>query len=570
MPDKSFAIALIIIVGFACYFNALSAEFIWDDFILIAHNPSIKSFKNLSQLFTSELCPTFDYYRPIQSLTYLIDYHLFGLRPWGFHLCSLIIHIVNALLVFFIFKNITRDLFVSLCGSLLFISAPFHTEAVAYISGRADLLLGMFVLLAFLFYIKQRYIISLFFFLLSLLAKEQAMIFPIILIIYDLCFSREVKKKKKYYLLFFLYAALYIALRVTVFNFSQRSILQRKIYFSPEIGFLPRFFTFLKSIIVYLKIIFYPVNLHMERRIDIVRSLFNPYILIFFIVCIVLVYLTAKYKNKKHLILFGILWFITMLIPQSSLIFPFILAEHFLYLPSIGVFLILGILLVELSRKKKEFTVLILGICIVFYSFFTITYNMNWRNIWRFYKWTIKFAPDSHKIHYILGSHYAFEGLFDLALEEYRKAIGIDENFKLLKLNLNQADYFYKNKGNLAIMYHDIGVFLSGKGQMDEAEQSFKKAIEYNPDLIEAYNDLGCLYIKRAEFTKAEDILNAALKIKPDFKKAYYNLGVIYAEKKDSKKAITLWQKAIDIDPQYDLAKEAISKLKNESVKKNK
>lgn len=554
MLKRRTIIILIVAIGLVCYLNALGGDFIWDDVNLISNNPLIKNFNNLGKIFTSELLFKSDYYRPLQTLTYLFDYHVYKFAPWGYHLTNIIIHILNASLVFFVFENITKNLLVSLTCSLLFIAAPFHTEAVTYISGRSDLLFGLFVLSALLFYIKERYIITLLFFILCLLSREQAIIFPLILILYDLCFKRYVRAKVKYYTLFLIFDILYIVLRLTIFNFTSRPLFFRKNFFSLEIDFFPRILTFLKSIIIYLKIMIMPINLHMERRMDAVKSVSDPYVIAFLIILFIFVYLFTKYRGRRELVLFGLLWFFIMLLPQSSLIFPLILAEHFLYLPCIGIFLISGILLESIWQQRRKFAFVILVSWTLFYSSLSIIQNFNWTNTLTFFRWTLKFSPFSYNAHYCLGNYYADNGLFSSAINEYEKVMEIiGENKDKIWL--------------LPVMHHNIGTMLSRKGLLGEAEKEYKKSIELDPKLIDAYNDLGCLYMRREEYKRAEDIFNNALRVNPKSEKIYYNLGVIYAQKNDFEKANALWKKALEINPNYDVAKTAIKSLMGESQK---
>lgn len=556
MLKRRTIIILIVAIGLVCYLNAFGGDFIWDDVNLIPNHPLIKNFNfyNLQKVFTSELLPKSDYYRPLQTLTYQFDYRIYKFAPWGYHLTNIIIHILNALLVFFIFQNITKNPFVPLTGSLLFVSAPFHIEAVTYISGRSDLLLGLFILSAFLSYINGRYIISLLFFVLGLLSREQAIIYPLILILYDISFKRYNKAKLKYLTLFFLFDILYIILRLTIFNFTNRPLLFRKSSFSLEIDIFLRTLTFLKSIIEYLKITFLPVNLHMVRRFDAAKSIFDPYVIAFLLIFILFIYAIIKYRENRKLVLFSLSWFFIMLLPQSSLVFPLLLAEHFLYLPCIGIFLILGIILENIWQRRRKFAFVILGIWISFYSSLTFINNINWMNPLSFYTWTLSFSPLGHNIHYSLGNYYADTGLFDLAIGQYKKVMEL--------VNKNKVDLTL-----LAAMHHNIGTMLSRKGLSDEAEKEYKKSIEIDPKLIDAYNDLGCLYINRGEYLKAEDIFDNALRVNPKSEKIYYNLGVIYAQKNDFEKASALWKKAVEFNPNYDVAKAAIKGLMGESQK---
>lgn len=549
-------IILIIAVGLVSYLNAISCDFVWDDLSLIVYNPLIKDFNfySLGKVFTSEILPKSDYYRPLQVLTYQFDYRIYKYAPWGYHLTNIIIHIFNALLVFYILEKISKNQFISLTGSLLFVSAPFHIEAVTYVSGRTDLLLGLFILSVFLFYVNGRHIISLLLFILGLLSREQAIIFPFALILYDIVFKRYNREKLKTYALFFAFAILYIILRLTIFNFTERPLFFRKSSFALDVNILERFLTFLKSIIEYLKITFLPINLHMVRRFDAVKGIFDPYVIAFLLIFILSTYLVIRYRKNRRLVLFGLLWFFILLLPQSSLIFPTILAEHFLYLPCIGIFLVLGILLESIWQRRKSFAFAILGIWILFYSSLTAINNINWKDQLSFYTWTLSFSPDSYNINYSLANYYADTGQFDLAIEQYRKVM--------------QMSRREKDKATLlAAMHHNIGTMLSRKGLADEAEKEYIKSIELDPKLIDNYNDLGCLYINRAEYAKAEEIFDSALKVNPKSEKIYYNLGVLYAQKNDYEKARALWKKALELNPNYKLAKESIKSLDSESPK---
>jgi tetratricopeptide (TPR) repeat protein len=477
---------------------------------------------------------------------------------------------LNALLVFFIFRALTGSLFVSLTGALLFVSSPFHTEAVTYISGRADLISGLFILSAYLLYLKNQKIAALLFFIFALLSKEHAFIFPILLISSDLFLNKEIKKNLPrtilvrglpFYFLFFLIDILYLILRLVIFSTSPVPFY---LFPAAKIGFVPKLLTFLKNMVIYLKIMILPIDLHMERKTEILNTFFNFYLLAFLIILIAFVYFVPRYKNKRRLLLFGLSWFLIMLFPQSSFFLPFILAEHFLYLPSIGIFLIIAIGLENLKQRRKAFTYAILSIWILFYSFLTIIHNLNWKGMLEFSRWTAKLSPHSSKMHYLLGIQYAEYGLIDMAINEYRLAIQSDLSFRPNKLGKEIIEKFYKKDiKRLAVLYHNLGVLLSEKGLWEEAEEVYLKAITVDPKRLEAYNDLGCLYIKRGELRRAEDMLNKALKVNPLFAKAYYNLGVIYAENKEIKKAIAFWQEALKIDPKYELVKESLKKIKS-------
>ena len=134
----------IILIGFVAYFGAIDSTFLWDDYHFIINNPNIKSFTSAPKIFTQNIgSGTWThniYYRPIQELSYMLDYKLWKFDPKGYHLSNVILHIATALSVFFLVKQITANTFVALITSLLFTIHPINVESVAYISSRGDLL----------------------------------------------------------------------------------------------------------------------------------------------------------------------------------------------------------------------------------------------------------------------------------------------------------------------------------------------------------------------------------------------------------------------------------------------
>ena len=172
-----------------CYSSSLYSGFIWDDKFLVAENPIIRAPLWSGYLFTQDPANSgFSftiYYRPMQMLSYALDYRIWGLNPFGFHLTNMLIHFFNGLLVFFLTKKITGREPLAIMASLLFVVNPAHAGAVSYISGRADLLMFFFGFLSMLcFYLFKKkgdsphLAGSAVFFVFALLSKEAAIIIP--------------------------------------------------------------------------------------------------------------------------------------------------------------------------------------------------------------------------------------------------------------------------------------------------------------------------------------------------------------------------------------------------------
>src|SRR3989338_6713361 len=177
------AILLILVLSVITYFNAFANRFVWDDRALIIENELIRDWKHIPQIFTNELYRTsapVSFYRPIQTLSCLFDYSIWHLNPYGYHFTNLFIHIVNGILVYFLvllsLLDNNKQYPIALFTALLFIVHPVHVQAVTYISGRADLLACLFLLIAFILFMKGETflsrIVSSLSFIFALLSKE--------------------------------------------------------------------------------------------------------------------------------------------------------------------------------------------------------------------------------------------------------------------------------------------------------------------------------------------------------------------------------------------------------------
>jgi len=121
------AAAAIVAATLLVYANALGNAFLWDDRFLVVGNTAIKHWGDVATILTRPLFPDAlgsRYYRPLQTLTYLLDYQLWGLRPWGFHLTNVLLHTGTALLLFRLGMLVLRDARAALAGAVLFAVHP--------------------------------------------------------------------------------------------------------------------------------------------------------------------------------------------------------------------------------------------------------------------------------------------------------------------------------------------------------------------------------------------------------------------------------------------------------------
>lgn len=528
------AIFLILIITAAAHINTLGNQFIWDDTLLITPNYLIQDWKYLPDIFTTTIFQTTygttNFYRPLQSLSYMCDYSFWRLNPFGYHLTNLIFHLLNTLLVFVLASFISKNKMVPFIASLLFGINAIQTETVAYISSRADLICIFFLLLSFISYIVyikrlnqksqhiQYYLLSLFSFILGLLSKELALIFPILLILFDFTFpniepaltfrNRIIKR----YLIFFIIFLTYILLRLLVFK-------TRVPFSAVPNSFYSSFITAPKIIWSYICLLLLPLNLHMERFILPPQSPVESIALITFIA--ITLGAIAKSYSRSKLIFFGACWFFITLLPSLNLLFALNaqMSEHWLYLPSIGFFIIIAyaaeiILKTKILKFKpahsKTFILSAFVLIAIFYSTATIMRNKEWGDEIAFFKDILKYNTGINKCraHTNLARIYFRKGLFDLAETEIKKALEISP----------------RNADSLCI----IGIIYGNKGLYSEAETQFKNAISINPRFAEAY----------------------------------YNLGVTYFLMGNLESAINIWQELSRINPYYENVKENITRAK--------
>jgi hypothetical protein len=154
-PDKKtpwHCVFLIVLLGIGAYANTLHSPFLWDDNFLITDNASIKKTSGITQIFTQRVRAggrDYNFYRPVQMATYLLDYAIGKLRVEGYHITNIALHILATLCLFWLLSVLFQDHLLACLTSLLFITHPVHTEAIAYISGRSDPLALIFILACF-------------------------------------------------------------------------------------------------------------------------------------------------------------------------------------------------------------------------------------------------------------------------------------------------------------------------------------------------------------------------------------------------------------------------------------
>jgi tetratricopeptide (TPR) repeat protein len=530
-------IILIAFIGFAIYANSLQNQFIWDDEYLVVKNTFIQNRDYIKEIFTTHLFKAVgtesNFYRPIQSLTLLIDYVIWGLNPSGYHLTNTLIHIINAILVYWLALLLLAEVKTALLSALFFLAHPIQVQAVTYISGRADPLMTLFSLLSFILFIRVTkqfskklnigYFGSILCLILALLSKEAASILPVLFLLY-----LWILQKKNLYrtatssIIFFIVVAIYFWFRIGILKIT--GVHPALV----NIPLLDRLLIALKAFGQYVGLLVFPSNLHMERIIAIKNGALNIGIwipLAFLILCIILIFKSA---NKYKLISFGLSWFLINLLPVSN-IYPLnaSIAEHWLYLPSIGFFLAVSVFLTEI-KYRKTITVISVAILIIL-SILTIRQNSYWREPISFFQKTLKFRPDNARLYYGLGTVYKKKKMFAEAKREFAKA---------LELNPKYTE-----------VYNDLGNIYLKEKLFDSAIEYYEKAATVSSNLFEPYYNLGNAYYQKGDYGKAILNYKKALSLKKDDPNIHYNLAMVYGKTGQTDEAIKELEATLKLNP---------------------
>ena len=550
-----FFVAAIFTLVLAAYFNALPNDFIWDDHFLIRDNLYIKNFRHFFDIFKTYLASSSgnvnNFYRPIQELSYMIDYSLWGYHPFGFHLTNIILHGLCAIAVYLLSLRVLKNSLAAFIAGALFGIHPINTEAVTYVAGRADSLFLLFLLLSFILFLKSLeylkkenrlplglYTFSIFFYILSILSKEIGLVFPALLLLYLWTFTTSPAARHKLSLLVMPFGAvilLYALARKTILNFSHTAPL----FLMAKFNLTERLLIAFKAFCGYLYLFIVPLGLHMERSVRFARSIVEPKTLGAVLVMGILVLLIGRsYKHSKKVFFAG-MWFLIGLLPVSNIIpLNSFMAEHWVYLSSIGIYMMAGLGVANIFYRDfsprvpavvKMTTIVILSAGGAYFGFLTFQRNKDWKDEITFFKNTLTYAPDNARLHLNFGNTYNDRGQIEEAIQEYKRTIELDPNFM-------EA-------------YFDLAHTYFGLGNYAEAKKYVEKALALKPDLPQGLQLLALIKQQEGDTKEAERLYWAALKIMPAYVKCHINLGLLYLSTGEKAKAISHWKEALEIDP---------------------
>jgi tetratricopeptide (TPR) repeat protein len=520
------------------YLNILPNQFTYDDKIIFVENLNFPKLRDISNFFRHAY---FDYareqsYRPIVSLTYLVDYLLWGIQkpPWGYHLTNMLLNVAAVIATFFLARRLSGNVWIAFFAATIFSLHPIHTEPTNSIGFREDLLVAVFYFLSFYFYSAggekrntAHALLSNACYAAALLSKEMALSLPIVLITYDIMFRRERLKSWRAllgrYLPYLIITILYGLVRFWWLRFQSPNPPHWVGY-----NFWTNALTMISVLGYYVRLLFIPTPLQIEYNYPPVASASDPRFLLGVAVLCPLIALGFYLRRRAPLIAFACLFFFITLIPVLNIVpLRYFIAERHLYLPSFGFALGMAFLLTRIGNRTME--LLILSIVGAIFGMIIVVRNAEWKDNHTLCQATLARNPQSKKAHYGMGVYYYSNGVYDKAIQEFETALHIDPGYTPPRLYLG-AVYFVTHRYDDAIRenalvariapddsraYENLGLAYRNKGLLDQAIAAHEKAVSLEPDNWSYHKDLAIAYMEKGEFDKSRAELERAMRLNP-------------------------------------------------------
>jgi len=496
---------IIFTLGFLLYSQTLFFNYTYfDDNELILNKAAIlQDARNITSIFSTDAFFSGDkfYYRPLLNLSFMVDAHFGGEMPFVYHLDNILLHLLTVMLVFCLLKKITKKSALSFFLSLIFLFHPVFVQAVAWLPGRNDSILAIFILSAFIFFLNflenprlRTYIAYLIFLFLSLLTKETAILLPALVIFYFWFIDQgKISRSDKSLLIIGSAAVGFVWFLMRNFALGGEPIN----YYSAFLGMMNNS----GAILLGIGKLILPVNLSV---LPIMQDSTLVYGIIITIILVV-AWAISKQRRNNYLI-FGLIWFLVFLLPSfirlNSL--PDFL-EHRLYVPFIGFLIAFAeidwIKNLDFTRKKVKITCFVI---LIIFALITVIHSQKFNDRLTFWKQAANDSPHSPLAQRNLGAMYYLEGNADLAVEYYNKA---------LLINPEEA-----------MVHNNLGLIYAGKGNLVQAEKEYKLELAMYPNYDKALLNLGDLYYREKKVAEAQVLWQAAFNINPYYYDAYSRL----------------------------------------------
>lgn len=525
---KHVAYIILIVVSFGIYYNALQNDFVFDDESVVQADPTITELKNIPKFFTGEMGfhkVIGAYYRPVVSTSYTIDYAIWKMDPFGFHLTNILMHVINVLLFFTLLRlmfervnSVYKD-YIILIAALIFAVHPIHTEVVAWVSGRTDGLACTFFFAAFIYYLKyskepsnKNLILTLIYYSLSLFAKEMAITLPACIILYDFIINRNefrdlLKKRAVMYGALIVLSGLFMLLRWYALKDTQA----RPTYFyfyGRELSTV--IYTMLQTVPIYFRLSIAPYGMlyHYSGYLPDANTIADMRVLFAAAFILFLTAVSVYFIKRAPYVSFSILLFFVTLAPVMNIVPTMnFMADRFLYIPSMFVSILAAAVLFRYFNQKTYNAVMLISAAVlVTFSYMTYSRNAEWKTN-------------------------------DILFMSAEGRPGV-------------------------VTYINIGNIYANKGNFEVAEVYYRKALDLRKESLIGHNNIGKIFMVKGNYDSAYYYINEAYKLDTLSPEPYFTFAQMYQRKGDIPAAIGWLEKLVKFAPSYYNAEQVLKELK--------
>ena len=563
---SEFVVSLfLVVIILAAYWQLPSHEFLsFDDNEYITQNTHVHegiTWKNIAWTFRST---DFGYWHPLTWMSHMLTFQLFGSKFGMHHLTNLFFHIANTLLLFLVLKRMTGALWQSAFVAAMFALHPLNVESVAWASERKNVLSTFFWMLTMLTYVCYaerpgfyRYLLTLFVFVLGLMAKPVLVTLPFVLLLLDywpLCRFNLARLRsdnqethttkitgfqRSPVLRLVLEKIPFLSLSAVCIYLSSLSIQRFGIAISTAwVPMKLRIANALVSYVSYIKKMVWPHNLAVFYPYPQTLPLWQTVGAGLLLLCISFLVLRAV-RSKPYLAV-GWLWYMGTLVPAIGLVQAGLwpaMADRFAYVPLIGLFICIAWSIPDFVGRWHYRKAGIAVIVATLFPFLMATTGLqlrHWQNGVTLFTHNLNVTHNNSLAHYELGNALKQKGKFEKAMFHYSKA---------LKINPNYAE-----------AHNNLGYILARQKHYNEAIDHYFEALRIKPGYTEAHNNLGTALLHQGNEKEAIVHYYEALKNNPNYAGAYYNLGKVFANHLNIEKAILLYRKALKLNPEMTQA----------------
>ena len=460
---------LLIVVGLSVRAPALHGEFIWDDLELIARNPLIKSPLFVVEAFRHHLFPGAysGHYRPVQTVSYIFDYFWWNTDTFGFHLTNILLHVLSGVLLFALLRRLFNSFEwpvrspilsaqnIAWVAAFIWVVHPVHSAAIDYLSGRADSLAFCFACGAWLLFLRGSlatrgnyarvgyFCAASIGALLSVCSRESGGLWLLLFLLHLFAFRSSASRNLKF-------GALAGCLAIASIYAGLRQLPEHRVeaVASSSLGATSRGVLMLRALGDYAELMVFPTRLHVERTLLTPATALHSerwgkllvadsLALAGLALAAILIWGSLRKTPARSARAFGAAWFLLTYLPTSNL-FPMnaTVAEHWLYLPSVGLLIFAAGCVIDLPVRWSRPLALAGCTAVLLLSVRSAIRSSDWVNSETFFRRTFAAGGTSSRIGVNLAVSYAQRGQHAKAEELLRKVLEVTPNYPLAQSNL--------------------------------------------------------------------------------------------------------------------------------------